>query len=74
MTGIFRVIHPPLDNILIRNLKRAYGHDSEIAYGLRHFSGIGAMDADDYRAIIAACRLIAHRLNCSLFEVEQFWG
>ena len=72
--GLSRVIHPPLDNILIRNLKRAYGHDLEIAHGLRHFRGIGAMDADDYLALIVVCRLIANELGCSLFEAEQFFA
>ena len=71
--GLDRVIHPPLDNRLIGNLRRGFGHHPEIAAGLNRFRSIGAMDADDHRAIIAACRLIAHEMGCSLFEVEQFW-
>jgi len=55
------------------NLKRAFRDNLEVAAGLRHFRSIGAMDDDDYLAIIAACRLIAGELGCSLFEVEQFF-
>lgn len=71
--GLDQVIHPPLDNRLMRNLKRAFRDNLEVAAGLRHFRSIGAMDDDDYLAIIAACRLIAGELGCSLFEVEQFF-
>ena len=71
--GLDQVIHPPLDNRLMSNLKRAFRDHPEIAGGLRHFRSIGAMDDDDYLAIIVACRLIADELGCSLFEVEQFF-
>ena len=71
--GLDQVIHPPLDNRLMRNLKPAFWGHPEIAGGLRHVRSIGAMDDDDYLAIIAACRLIADELGCSLFEVEQFF-
>ena len=71
--GLDQVIHPPLDNILMVNLRREFRHHPGIAPGLNRFSSIGVMDADDYRAIIASCRLIADEMGCSLFEVEQRW-
>ena len=72
--GLDQVMHPPLDNILIGNLRREFGHHPKIAVGLNRFRSIGGMDTDDYRAMIASCRLIADEMDCSLFGVEQLWG
>lgn len=71
--GLERVIHPPLDNTLMGNLRREFGYYPEIAVGVNRFRGIGVMDSDNYHAIIASCRLIADEMGCSLFEVEQPW-
>ena len=68
-----RVIHPPVDNVLIKNLREEFGASPEIIQGLRSFKSIGSISIEDYDDIIGACELVAQREGCTLFEVEQYF-
>ena len=71
--GLSLVIHPPIDNILIKNLRRQFWASPNIMRGLDRFTTIRDMDFEDYAAIIEACELAAEELGYTLFEVEQFF-
>ena len=71
--GLRLVIHPPVDNKLMRNLLREFRTSPAIMRGLRRFDTITRTDRDDYTAIMAAFELVAEKRGCTLFEVEQFW-
>ena len=67
------LIHPPLDNKLVDNLRRKFGESPHLVQGLRSFSSIEGLSEVDYHACIESCQRIAGHLGCRLFEVEQFW-
>ncbi|MCY4651647.1 MAG: hypothetical protein OXC95_00615 [Dehalococcoidia bacterium] len=67
------VIHPPIDNNLIKNLRKQFRSSPDIIQGLRSFRKISDMSIADYDNIIRACELIAQRERCTLFEVEQYF-
>ena len=71
--GLSRVIHPPIDNDLVKSLKKQFHSESDIMHGLNRFNAIGSMDFDDYEAIIQSCELIAAMDGYTLFEVELYW-
>ena len=71
--GLVDVIHPPIDNRLIRNLKIKYKHQEKIMKGLRSFKTITGMDVTIYGNIIGSCGLVGKKLECTPFEVEQLW-
>ena len=68
-----RVIHPPIDNILIENLREEFRASPEIIQGLCNFQSIVGMSIEDYDDVIGACELVAQREGCALFEVEQYF-
>ena len=66
--GLRDVLHPPLDNILMNNLRDRF---PEITF---NFDGIAAIETyEQYEKIIDGCRMAAKKLECSLFEVEQLF-
>ena len=71
--GLSTVIHPPLDNRLIENLKEQFQKSPDIMSGLKRFSGIGNMDMETYEAFIKSCELVAEETGYTLFEVELYW-
>ena len=71
--GLDRVIHPPIDNELMRSLKRASWIEPGIKKFLSPFNNITRTDEDAYFEIIVGLAFIAKERNCTLFEVEQFW-
>ena len=72
--GLTAVIHPPIDNILIRNLTKAFGHLNGVPPAYRFH--IKDVDGAMYANIIGECRRIAAAQNppCTLFEIERFWA
>ena len=71
--GLECVIHPPIDNVLIQNLRKRSWMSPGIASGLRRFGTISGMDLECYGAIIRSFELIAKERGCTLFEVEQYF-
>ena len=71
--GLSRVIHPPLDNILIKNLRSQFHASPDVMSGLGRFTTIKEMDFDDYAAIIEACELAADEYGYAIFEVEYYF-
>ena len=71
--GLNTVIHPPIDNNLIRNLTKAVGRLNGVP-APNQFK-IKDIDGAMYANIISECRRIAAAQNppCTLFEVESFW-
>ena len=71
--GLLAVIHPPIDNNLIRNLTKAFGRLDSVPPA--HRFQIKDIDSTMYANIISECRRIAAAQNppCTLFEVESFW-
>lgn len=71
--GLPAVIHPPIDNILIRNLTQAFGRLNDVPPSYRF--RIKDIDGAMYASIIKECRRVAAAQNppCTLFEVESFW-
>ena len=71
--GLAAVIHPPIDNKLIRNLTQAFGRLNGVPPA--HQFRIKAIDGAIYAGIIRECRRIAAVQNppCTPFEVESFW-
>ncbi len=71
------VIHPPIDRILVRNLKKKFKELPQLIDGLPSFKagdgGISGLNEATYFACIKSCRRIADQKNCKLVEVEQFW-
>lgn len=67
------VIHPPIDNGLVRNLKSGFNRSPQLIQGLQAFGSIGGLNVAAYYACIESCRLIADERTCKLVEVEQFW-
>lgn len=72
--GLRDVIHPPIDNELIRAVKREAWRGPMIPSLLSEFRTIRDMDMMTYCNTIEAFKLIAEEMNCRLFEVEQFWN
>ena len=71
--GLERVIHPPIDNILITNLRRRFRQHLEIYSGLATFRTISSLTTDDYESVIGSIYRIAQDEHCSLFEVERYF-
>ena len=71
--GLTDVIHPPIDNNLIRNLTKAFGRLDGVPPA--HRFQIKDIDGTMYANIISECRRIAAAQNppFKLFEVESFW-
>ena len=67
------LIHPALDNNLVRNLLSEFRASPHIVTGLRSFRSIGGLSEADYCACIESCKLIAKDRGCTLIEVEKFW-
>ncbi|MCE2501136.1 MAG: hypothetical protein J4G13_09770 [Dehalococcoidia bacterium] len=67
------VIHPPIDNNLVRNLKNEFKGHPQLVQGLRAFGGIGGLSVVAYYACIESCKRIADQRACNLIEVDQFW-
>ena len=67
------MVHPALDNNLVRNLREEFQGSPHLVQGLQSFSGIGSLSETDYHACIESCKLITDQLGCKLIEVEQFW-
>ena len=67
------LIHPALDNNLVRNLRSEFRGSPHIINGLRSFKSIGGLSEANYRACIESCKLIAKDRGCTLIEVEKFW-
>ena len=67
------VIHPPIDNRLVGNLKREFRGSPQLIQGLRAFGIIGRLNMEAYYACIESFRRIADKQACKLVEVEQFW-
>ena len=67
------VIHPPIDNGLVRNLKSEFKRSPQLLEGLQAFGSIGGLNVVAYYACIETCRRIANEQDCKLVEVEQFW-
>ena len=75
--GLRDVIHPPIDNQLIKALKQKSWTDPNIPLGLSKLPNTGIIrniDGEAYTFIMKIFVLIARERNCTLFEVEQFWG
>ena len=71
--GLGDVIHPPIDNNLVKELRKEFRSSSEVIRGLRSFKAISNMSFEDYDNIIGVFERIAHREKCTLFEVEQYF-
>ena len=67
------VIHPPIDNRLVQNLRREFRGSPQLVQGLRAFESIRGLNVESYYACIGSCRRIADERACKLVEVEQFW-
>ena len=67
------LIHPPIDNVLVRNLKNEFKRSPQLIQGLRAFGSIGGLSEKGYDDCIESCRRIANQRTCKLVEVEQFW-
>ena len=71
--GLDQVIHPPIDNILVKALRGRY-KNTAIADGLKDFRSITAIGTrQQYQDIIKACEATSKDLKCTLFEVEQLF-
>lgn len=73
------VIHPPVDNALVGEIRRRYPSRDAANAELRRLcdrgvpiSGIASYD--QYRDVIKGLRLVAARENCTLFEAESLWS
>ena len=76
--GLAAVMHPPIDNylreILLNQMSNfADAGAARIRDGLGAATSISDIDEMSYDRIIEACRLLANRRGCTLFEVEQYW-
>ena len=71
--GLERVIHPPIDNILIADLRKRFRLHHEIYCGLASFSTISSLTAVDYKRLIDCFNGISQIDRCLLFEVEQYF-
>ena len=75
--GLKDVIHPPIDNLLIANLKKHPWKEPKITQFLSLFPNAGIIkriDEDIYPIIMKIFELIACECNCTLIEIEQFWS
>jgi hypothetical protein len=73
------VIHPPVDNALVSEIRRRYpSRDPRNAELLRLCDrGVPILKIvtyDQYGDVINGLRLVAARENCTLFEVESLWS
>jgi hypothetical protein len=73
-SNLIEFIHPPIDNMLVNNIRRMYGNRREIWQKISIFSSIaGISDYSSYRQIIDGCREIAKERQCLLIEVDELW-
>lgn len=72
--GLAEVIHPPIDNGLIRGLKSSFVDNPVLSPQLDSLELMSGLDAyDKYEALIRVCERVAEFAGCSLLESEQFW-
>ena len=71
--GLECVIHPPIDNILMKNLKGESWESPLIKCYLDQFESIGRIDGKVYLDIIKAFKLIARERHLKLIELEVFF-
>ena len=72
--GLVDVIHPPIDNGLIRGLKSRFMDNPDLGPQLNSLKLMNRLDTyDKYEALIHVCGQIAEITDCSLLESEQFW-
>lgn len=72
--GLRECIHPPIDGILWDTIKKNYSDQNdmlELTHSTYRIKNI--MTYAQYQKIIDGLRLLADRLDCTLFEVEQLW-
>ena len=73
------LIHPPIDNALVAEIRRRYPlHDSRNRR-LRSLCDAGVpitriVTYEQYRDVIRGLREVATRENCTLFETESLWS
>lgn len=73
------LIHPPIDNALVAEIRRRYPlHDSRNT-SLRSLCDAGVpitriVTYEQYRDVIRGLREVATRENCTLFETESLWS
>ena len=72
--GLADVIHPPIDDGLVRGLKEEFADNAGLERPLAALRSMSGMD--DYRKyadLIRVCKRAARLSGCSLLESEQFW-
>jgi hypothetical protein len=73
--GLASVIHPPIDGMLWRGIRRCFGDVPAIVKQANCVERINQItDYACYRRIIEGCGEAARALGCTLFEVEQLWS
>ena len=72
--GLTDIIHPPIDNGLIRGLRSGFMDNPCLRPQLDSLERMNGLDTyDKYDALIRVCEQVAKLANCSLLESEQFW-
>jgi hypothetical protein len=67
--GLVAAIHPPIDNSLVKELKKAFPH---LGWKIERIKGIRSYD-DDYMPFIRECRSLAKEEGCHPIELECYW-
>ena len=72
--GLADVIHPPIDNGLVRGLKTRFGDCPALKSRLDSLESMNDLDAyDKYETLIQVCTRVAQLSQTSLLESERFW-
>ena len=73
--GLVAVIHPPIDNGLIRGLRNEFSGDPDLRQRLDSIEKMSGLDTyAKYNELIQVCECVARMSDCSLLESEQFWA
>lgn len=73
--GLVAIIHPPIDNGLMRGLRNEFSGDPDLGRRLDSLEKMSGLDTyAKYHELIQVCERVARMSDCSLLESEQFWA